>query len=60
MTRKSKRELERAVSGLSRGDAGDGDGILIAHEQDDGTYQDSDGDPIPEDAVESAGLVIVL
>jgi len=58
MTRKSRRELEREVNDLS--DAEDaGEGLLIVYEQDDGTYQDSDGEPVPETALESAKLVIV-
>jgi hypothetical protein len=58
MTRKSKRELEREVSDLSD-DEQAGEGILIVYEQDDGTYQDSDGEPVPESDLESAKLVIV-
>jgi len=59
MTRKSKRELEREVSDLSDDDGDAGEGLLIVYEQDDGTYQDSDGEPVPESDLESAKLVIV-
>jgi len=57
MTRKSRREIEREVNDLSD-DEDAGDGILIVYEQDDGTFQDSDGEPVPEPDLESAGLVI--
>jgi hypothetical protein len=57
MTRKSKRELEREVSDLSD-DEQAGEGILIVYEQDDGTCQDSDGEPVPESDLENANLVI--
>lgn len=58
MTRKTKRELERDVEGLSDGDDAGG-GILIATEQDDGTLTDLDGEPFDDDTVDRAGLVIV-
>ncbi|WP_058828116.1 hypothetical protein [Haloferax sp. Q22] len=45
MTRKSKRELERAVEAL--GDDSDTEpSAIVAFELEDGTYVDEDGDPI--------------
>lgn len=58
MTRKSRRELEREVSDLSDHDRDADGGVLIVYEHADGTLRDSDGEPIPDGAVENAGLVI--
>lgn len=58
MTRKSKREVEREVEQLS-GDGQTESGIIIGYEHEDGTLTDPDGDPIPEDALDRAGVVIV-
>lgn len=57
MTRKSRRELEREVSDLSDHDR-DAGGVLIVYERNDGTLRDSDGEPVAEDALENANVVL--
>lgn len=58
MTRKSKRELEREVRDLSDRAGEDDDWFRVVCEHDDGTLTDTDGDPVPEDAVGDDGIVL--
>ena len=59
MTRKSKREVERGINDLRDRDRDpDGPGIIIGYEREDGTLTDRDGDPIPENDLDRARLVI--
>ena len=58
MTRKSRRELKREVNDLTDAGADTGSGILIVYEGDDGTTRGSDGEPIPDGAVNNANLVL--
>ena len=48
MTRRSKRELERKLNSLRRGD--DVTRLRVVQESDDGTLQDTDGRPVPSDS----------
>lgn len=58
MTGKSKRELEREVRELSDPGGDDSSGIVIVWEHDDGTLTDPEGEPLPADAQENAGMVL--
>ena len=59
MTRKSRREVEREVTDLRDGRDRDGSGIIIGYAREDGTLEDGDGDPIPQDDRDRARVVIV-
>ena len=53
----SKRRIERRIEELEQ-TTDDGGQILIVCEHDDGTITDPDGEPIPDEAWENAGIVI--
>jgi hypothetical protein len=64
MTRKSKREIERAVEGLGDDQGDDGGGMTLVYDYGD-EYLDEDGEPVPTDEEGSptpsgAGLVVIL
>jgi hypothetical protein len=62
MTRKSKRELERAVDDLADAGDDDGGGIMVVYEHPDtGDYyrtRDGDGDPVDPDDLD--GLTVAI
>lgn len=57
MTRKSKREIERAVDSLEESEDPDV-GILFTYENAEGETVGPDGEPILEEKFEQAGLII--
>jgi hypothetical protein len=59
VTRKSRREVERGINDLRDGGDRASSGIIIGYEREDGTLTDGDGDPIPKEDLNRAGLVIV-
>jgi len=62
MTRRSRREIERAVEDLGGDGDGDGGGLLPVYQDPvTGTYYDTDHDPLPTDTVENHdGMVVKL
>lgn len=58
MTRKSKREIEREVDSISGTGEKETPGILIVQENVEAETVDLDGEPISEEKLEQAGLII--
>lgn len=54
----TKRRIEKKIEELEEDDGDDGTHILIVCEHDDGTVRDPNGEPITEEELESANIVL--